>query len=166
MAHKTATTSKSEATPSKLLLQFGKENNLQAWRLFQLDRCSMEYGFQANVLKNNVPYVPPAILPADYTPPAIAGEAPLAAAALTLLRVDAEKQRNKEVLRLKQTMPKFYATLWESLSIESREEITQHASFVQADLDQDPNVLWIMIRETHLTAIHGVGLGAFEIVQM
>ena len=36
---------------------------------------------------------------------------------------------------------------------------------MQADLDQDPNVLWIMIRETHLAAIHGVGLGAFEIVQ-
>ena len=90
MAQKTATTSKSEATPSKLLLQFGKENSLQAWKLFQLGRCSIEYGFQANVLKNNVPYVPPAILPADYTPPAIAGEASLAAAALTLLRVDAE----------------------------------------------------------------------------
>ena len=36
------------------------------------------------------------ILPADYTPPAVAGEAPLAAAALTLLRVDAEKQATKQ----------------------------------------------------------------------
>lgn len=37
---------------------------------------------------------------------------------------------------------------------------------MQADLDQDPNVLWIMIRETHLTAGHGVGLGALELVQL
>ena len=63
------------------------------------------------MLKSNLPYVPPAIVAADCTPPVVAGEAALAAAALTLLRVDAEKQRNKEVLRLKQTMPKFFATL-------------------------------------------------------
>ena len=63
-------------------------------------------------------------------------------------------------------MPKFYATLWESLSIESIEEVSQHAAFEQADLDQDPNILWTIIRETHLTAIHGVGLGALELVQM
>jgi hypothetical protein len=30
----------------------------------------------------------------------------------------------------------------------------------------DPNVLWTIIRETHLTAINGVGLGALELVQM
>jgi hypothetical protein len=62
-------------------------------------------------------------------------------------------------------MPKFYATLWESLSIESREEVSQHADFEQADLNQDPNVLWTIIRETNLTAIQGVGLGALELVQ-
>ena len=61
---------------------------------------------------------------------------------------------------LKLSMPKFFATLWESLSIESREEV------LEADMNQDPNMLWTIIRETHLTAIHGVGLGPFEIVQM
>jgi hypothetical protein len=72
----------------------------------------------------------------------------------------------KNGVQLKQTMPKFYATLWESLSIESREEVSQHADFEHADLNQDPNVLWTIIRETHLTAIHGVGLGALELVKM
>jgi hypothetical protein len=52
------------------------------------------------------------------------------------------------------------------VSIESREEVSQHADFEQADLNQDPNVLRTIIRETHLTAIHGVGLGALELVQM
>ena len=33
-------------------------------------------------------------------------------------------------------------------------------------MNQDPNMLWTIIRETHLTAIHGVGLGPLEIVQM
>lgn len=53
-------------------------------------------------------------------------------------------------------MPKLFATLWELLSVESGEEVSQHAQFLQADLDQDPNVLWIIIRGTHLTAIHAV----------
>jgi hypothetical protein len=88
-----------------------------------------------------VPFVPPAIVAADYTPLLAAGEAQLPAAALALLRVDVEKQRNKEVLRLKQTMPKFNATLWESLSIESREEVSQHTDFEQADLNQDQMAL-------------------------
>ena len=83
MAQKTALSAKSDLTASKLLLQFGKEKNFQAWKLYKIDRCSIEYGFQANVLKTNLPYVPPAIVAADYTPPVVTGEAALAAAALT-----------------------------------------------------------------------------------
>lgn len=124
MSQKSISTTKSEDVKSKVFLQFGKENNFHAWELYQIDRCSIEFGYQANVLKNNVPYVPPPTVAADYTPPVIAGEAALGAAVVALLRVDAEKQKNKEVLRLKQTMPKFYATLWETLSIESREEVS------------------------------------------
>ena len=52
------------------------------------------------------------------------------------------------------------------MSIESKEEISQHAQFVQADLLHDPNMLWSIIRETHLIRIHGIGLGPLEIVQM
>ena len=66
----------------------------------------------------------PAIVAADYTPQ-------LPAAALALLRVDVGKQKNKKVLRLKQTVPMLYVTLWESLSIESREEVSQHTNFEQ-----------------------------------
>ena len=50
--------------------------------------------------------------------------------------------------------------------IESKEEVSQHALLVQADLLHDPNMLWRIIRETHLTNIHGIGLGQLEIVQM
>lgn len=46
MAQKTASTVKSEVTPGKVSLQFGKANNFHVWRLFQFDRCSIEFGFQ------------------------------------------------------------------------------------------------------------------------
>ena len=166
MAEKSSTKSKSEDTKSKVILQFGTGNNFNTWRLCQIDRCGIEYGFQANVLKTNVAYVPPAVTAIDYTPPAIEGEPALTAASLATLRLEAEKQRNKEIHMLKLSMPKFFATLWDAMSIESKEEASQHAQFVQADTLRDPNMLWAIIRETHLTAIHGVGLGPLEIVQI
>ena len=52
------------------------------------------------------------------------------------------------------------------MHIESKEEVSQHAQFVQADLLHDSNMLWKIIWETHLTNIHGIGLGPLEIVQM
>ena len=166
MAEKSAQKSKSEVLQNKLILQFGTANNFNSWRLYQIDRCTIESGFQANILKNNVTYIPPAVAAADYTPAIIEGEPSLTAASLATLRLEAEKQRNKEVHQLKLSMPKFYATLWESMSIESKEEVSQHAQFVQADLLHDPNMPWRIIRETHLTRIHGIGLGPLEIVQM
>ena len=111
-------------------------------------------------------YVPQAVVAADYTPAVIEGEPALTAASLATLRLEAEKQRNNEVHQLKLSIPKFYATLWETMSIEAKEEISQHALFVQADLLHDPNMLWSIIRETHLTNFHGIGLGPLEIVQM
>ena len=158
--------SKSGDIKVKVILQFGTANNFNTWRLYQIDRCSIEYGFQANILKNDVIYVPPAVAAADYTPAIIEGEPAVTAASLATLRLEAQEQRNKEVHQLKLSMPKFFATLWESMSIESKEEVIQHAQFVQADLLHDPNMLWRIIRETHQTNIHGVGLGPLEIVQM
>ena len=67
---------------------------------------------------------------------------------------------------LKLSMPKFFASLWDAMSIESKEEASQHEQFVQADILRNPNMLWAIIRETQLTAIHGVGLGPLEIVQI
>ena len=50
------------------------------------------------------------------------------------------------------------------MSIESKEEVSQLAKFFQADLLHDPNILWRIIPETHLTNIHEIGLGPLEIV--
>ena len=141
MAEKSSTKSKSEDTKSKVILQFGTGNNFNTWRLCQIDRCGIEYGFQANVLKTSVAYVPPAVTAIDYTPPAIEGEPALTAASLATLRLEAERQRNKEIHMLKLSMPKFFATLWDAMSIELKEEASQHAQFLQADTLRDPNML-------------------------
>ena len=138
-------------------------NNFNTWRLCQIDRCGIEYGFQANVLKTNVAYVLPALTAIGSTPPAIEGEPALTAASFATHCLEAEKQRNKEIHMLKLSMSKFFATLWDAMSIESKEEVSHAAKFVQADTLRDPNMLLAIIRETHLTAIHGVGLGPLEI---
>ena len=111
MAEKTTTKPKSEDVKGKVILQIGAANNFNTWRLYQIDRCSIDFGFQANILKNNVIYVPPAVVAADYTPAIIEGEPAITATALATLRLEAEKQRNKEVHQLKLSMPKFFATL-------------------------------------------------------
>ena len=61
------------------------------------------------------------------------------------------------ISKLKNDAPGLYATLWEIISIESREEIRQHVDYEQADLTQNSNTLWNIIVETHVTAIHGAG---------
>ena len=98
--------------PKSVLLRFGKENNFVSWKNFQIDACTREFGFQANVLKNGITYIPRPVVAADYTPAVeieneIEGGAdvpePLAAlnnTALATLRVEAEKDRNKEVKKL------------------------------------------------------------------
>ena len=59
------------------------------------------------------------------------------------------------IAKLKVEAPKLNATLWETLSLESIEEIRQHEDYLEEDLDQNPNSLWAIIVETHVTAIHG-----------
>jgi hypothetical protein len=74
MADKTASKLKVDDVKSKVYLHFGTANNFNTWRLHQIDNCSIEFGFQANVMKNNQRYVPRAVVTADYTPAVIVGE--------------------------------------------------------------------------------------------
>jgi uncharacterized membrane protein YgcG len=80
----------------------------------------------------------------------------LSAASVATLRLEAEKERNKEVRALKLALPRLYATIMTIVSPESKEEIRQHPDFEAADLAKDANVLWRIITETHLTAVHRV----------
>ena len=103
--------------PKFVLLSFGKENNFVNWRNFPIDACTSEFGFQEIVLENmemSRLYIPRAIVAADYRkcnwlmPEVLAS---LNNAALITLRVEAEKDRNKEVRQLRLNAPKFYNQL-------------------------------------------------------
>jgi hypothetical protein len=151
--------SKSENKDDSILC-FGKENNFSAWKEKQTDICGALYGKQANVLKNYKPHVIRAVIATDYTPAEAETDsddeqAEFTAAAILQFRIDAEKRRMKAVSSMEDNAPKMYATLWGSMSVDSKQQIRQHSKFFQADLDQDPNILVIMARDTHLTAIHG-----------
>jgi hypothetical protein len=117
------------------------------------------FGAQANVLKNNVAYVPPAVVEADFMPvedPGGGGHG-FNATAIATLRLEAEKARGKKIRELKDAEPRFYSSIWAAISIESRELIKAHEDYNQADLRNDPNKLWLIIRETHHTNLHGGG---------
>jgi hypothetical protein len=124
------------------MLQFGRTTNFMAWKLERVNICCKEFGFLANVLKTNLPYVPDAVQPEDYMPAAAEEGADalpaLGVAAIAGLRLEAEKQWNKTVAKLKIDAPKFYATLWETISVESKEEIRQHEEYLEADLRRIP----------------------------
>jgi hypothetical protein len=74
---------------------------------------------------------------------------------LKKLRLTAEEDRNGREQKLVDNMPKFYATLWDSISVESKEIIRVRPGFDAADLEQDPNLPFVIIRETHLLEMAG-----------
>jgi hypothetical protein len=64
-------------------------------RRHQIDKCSIEFGFQANVMKNYERYMSRGIVAADYSPAVIEGEPAVSAVSLAALRLEAEKLRSK-----------------------------------------------------------------------
>ena len=130
-------------------LEWGHENNFLEWKKFILGRTEREFGFLSNVIKNDRPYVPPAVQVEDYTPGVIDGQDNLSEKSVLSLRYDAEKMRMKEVNQLKLDMPKFYAAIIETLSVASLQQIQQHEDFEAADLARDANKLWVIIEKTH-----------------
>ena len=157
-----------EMASSSMKLMHGKTNNFMHWKVVQTVVCIKLFGKQANVMKNNVPYVVPAVELEDYTPLVPEGGVQINNAQIALLRMEAEKTRNKVVARFKESATVFFITLWDSTSVESQEVIRQHPDFEDADLRQDPNILWAIILETHLTNMNGGGdeMRVFDRIQL
>ena len=111
--------------------------NYQSWLSNQKIRCSkLLFGKQANVLKTNVRYTYPAVQRRDYRPPVGPGLAPLRPTQLRKLRLIAEEDRNgRNKNKLVDNMPKFYATSWDSISVESQELIRVRPGFEAADME-------------------------------
>ena len=107
------------------------------------------------MLKTNVRYTYPAVQRRDYTPPVGTGLAPARPIQLKKLRLTAEEEdRNGREQKLVDNMPKLYATLWDSISAQ-KIIIRVRPGFDGADLEQDPNLLFVIIRETHLLEMAG-----------
>ena len=102
------------------------------------------------MLKTNERYIYPAVQRRDYTPPPVGPElASLKPNQLT------EEDRNGREQKLVDNMPKFYATLWDSISVESYEIKRVRPGFEATDMEQDPNLLFVIIRKTHLLKMAG-----------
>ena len=54
---------KSVAKDGPTMPLFGRLNNFMAWKTERLNVCCKEFGFLANVLKTNEPYVPDPVHP-------------------------------------------------------------------------------------------------------
>jgi hypothetical protein len=57
-----------EAKRPALILRCEKFNNFIAWKHEQMEQCAVEYGFQANVMKTGVAYMPRPVVESDYMP--------------------------------------------------------------------------------------------------
>mmetsp|Transcript_4763 Transcript_4763/g.7095 ORF Transcript_4763/g.7095 Transcript_4763/m.7095 type:complete len:361 (+) Transcript_4763:315-1397(+) len=134
------------------------KRNYSVWLAAMKIICSKAYGKQANLLKTNERFVYPAVVAADYTPPIGVGEAALSAANLAKLRLKAEEDRNGKAQKLLDSSPAFYATLWDAMSVESQQLVRVKPGYAAADLAEDPNLLWEIIRETHFTETAGGAL--------
>ena len=78
------------------------------WMPDALMACRERFGPIANVVKTNVPYVHRQVIDEDYLPDNILG---LTAASIMSLRVEAEKDRNRTVLKDKAKWPAFFTVL-------------------------------------------------------
>lgn len=128
------------------------------WVKYVLDVLGPVSGDLGRMMQTNTRYVVPPVSPADYEPPAVEGVAALTNAQRGELRFEAEKYRNKRIRELKEGWPNLYRALWASISEESRLIAQAHATYVPGcNPDQDPFVLWTILRETHFTVPLGGG---------
>lgn len=142
-----------------LVLHFGIVNNLSEYRERMFTACEKKFGNLARVIKTGDPYVVTKIKREDYLPDDEDEDdedaVVLTATQLGLLKVEAIKRKKNEASEMESNHPKFYASLWESLSDESKIEVEQHELFVAADEARNPNMLWKIIEETHRSNIRG-----------
>jgi len=133
----------------ELLLQCGRTNNFQVWRENAELLCQLDFGKLASVMSTNKAYEVPPVVERDYIQP---GDlALLDAKDIKQLRLEAMKVRNKKVSTLMDQYSPFWARLMGLMSIESQEAVKCHKDYVAAKLIEDPNYLWKIIVDTHLT---------------
>ena len=132
--------------------------NYAQWKESSKLTCTILFGFLATVFDTNVEYVEPATIPSDWMPPPVAeGNPAYPAKMLTRLYEKAEDRRLARIAARKDMAPKFFAWILQSLSTQSKVVVTKHIDYSTASLAQNPNSLFLIIRETHLTNVSGGG---------
>ena len=98
------------------------------------------------------------MIPSDWMPPPVAtGNPAYPVKMLTRLCEKAEDQRLARIATRKDMAPKYFAWMLQSLSIQSKVIVTKHLDNSTSSLAQNPKSLFLIIRETHLTNVSGVG---------
>ncbi len=103
------------------------------------------------MLKTNVRYTYPSSGPGEglYTTTVGPGLAPLRSTKLRKLRLTAEEDSYGREQKLVDNMPNFSSQeiIWDSISVELQEIIRVRLGFEAADLEKDPNLLFVIVRE-------------------
>ena len=133
--------------------------NYLAWKEVMEEKCGILYGRLATVIRTGTAYVVPRIKKEDWTPPTT-----VPAETLLKLQAWAEEDRLKAIGRMRDAMPAFFMTLMSAMSVDSKQRVKVHAGYKAAELEQNPNLLWAIVVETHLTNVGGTGgkLKVFE----
>lgn len=143
--------SKADADDEVVMLTKG---NYLFWKKDSLTRWRKVFGKQANVLKTGNKYVPAPIQDEDFMPSNMDG---VTDKHIVTLRIDCQKEWNKELAELRRNDPKFYASLWGTISSDSKVAIEHHENYDDADDAQDTTTLCRIIKETHHTNVNGGG---------
>lgn len=145
------------ATAGQVFLKYGVDNNYEEFRAFAGEVLATDFGFLAQVVKTDIPYVVPGVVAELYTPPLTDGNgnavAPLSAAMLAKLRVDCERDRIKIIAGLTAQHPAMFSRIMGMLSPGSKQIVKNRAAFAAADTAQNPNMLWAIISATHKSSV-------------
>jgi hypothetical protein len=92
-----------------------------------------------------------------FDPPDLTNQG-LMAAQLGAMRLEALKGYAKGIEKMKEDRPKLYGLIWEKMSVESRDEVSQDAEFEEWSTDADPERLWqAMVRTHKIDCVSDVG---------
>lgn len=165
------TTKSPESAVVMLRATRGSSTNYLAWVEYLIDALGPKFGNLASVLKTNKPYVVPKIKPSDYLGDeenevggvegndgeAGDGGVELTEANKRELKLRAIAARTAEIKELRREYPKFYNSIWETMSQDSRQMAQAHTDYADAYAKEDPNELLRIVRETHFTNVNGGG---------
>jgi hypothetical protein len=130
---------KSDGIP---ILKYGKGNNSYKFKKAVSTQVMKEFG-NLGILFNLEDYYVPVFDPPDLM------DQGLLAAQLGAMRMEAIKGYAKSIEKMKENRPKLYGLIWEKMSMESRDEVSQDDGFEEWSIEADPERLWQAIVRTH-----------------